>query len=120
LTANLRRELLEQARLVAFVAVEHEDRQRTVELGTHGRCPAEVVLLRVRLLRDDHDVVAGVAPFTRERACVDVRAGAPEEVAVPEQNPQVGQPPVTVTVTVTVTGTSTVPSSGTGTALPAG
>ena len=116
----LGRELLEEARLLAFVAVEHEDRQRAFERRLHGAGAAEVVLLGVRLLRDHDDVMAGVAPFARERPRVDVRPGPAEQIPVPEQNPQVRQPPVTVTVTVTVTGTSTVPLSGAGTALPAG
>jgi hypothetical protein len=42
----------------------------------------------VRLLAEDGDVVAEAAPRAGERARVDVRAGAPEEVAVPEEDLQ--------------------------------
>ena len=88
----LARQLLEQARLVALVAVEHERRQRTDQLRAHGFGGTEVVLLGVRLLGDDDHVVPGVAPLARERARVDIRAGAPEQVAVPEHDSHGGTP----------------------------
>ena len=77
----------------AFVVVEHEDRQQPAgQLGHDDACAAEVVALRVPLLADDDDVVAEAAPLARERARVDVRAGAAEEVAVPEKDPHGGRP----------------------------
>jgi hypothetical protein len=45
--------------------------------------------LGMSLLADDDDVVARCAPFARERARVDVGAGASEEVPVPEKDSQV-------------------------------
>src|SRR5204862_475672 len=36
---------------------------------------------------DEDGVVPAPAPLARERACVDIRAGPPEQVPVPEENP---------------------------------
>ncbi len=78
--------VLDAPHLVALVAVEDEHRQQATDVRTHGRRTAEVEALRVGLLGEDGDVVAGVAPLAREHARVDVRAGAAEEVAVPEED----------------------------------
>ena len=85
------REVLQQPRLEPLVPVEHEDRQQPVRQLRHDDLrAAEVVPLRVPLLADDVDVVAGAAPLARERTRVDVRAGAAEQVAVPEEDPHGG------------------------------
>ena len=81
------RAVLHELHLVALVAVEDEDRQQAADVRPHGLRAAEVVALRVRLLAEDRHVVPGAAPLARERARVDVRAGAAEQVAVPEQDP---------------------------------
>ena len=81
------RGVLEELRLHPLVPVEDEHRQEAADVGSHRLRAAEVVELRVRLLRHDHDVVAGPAPLTRDRPCVDVGAGAAEQVAVPEKDP---------------------------------
>src|ERR1043166_3353628 len=47
---------------------------------------AGVVALRVALLTDDGHLVAAGAPRAGERARVDVRAGAAQEVAVPDED----------------------------------
>ena len=81
-------EVLQELRLEPGVAVHHEHRQQLVrQLDVHDPRAAEVVLLGRALLAHDDHVVAGVAPFARERAGVDVRAGAAEQIAVPEQDP---------------------------------
>ena len=85
--ALFRRRVLEQLGLHPLVPVEHEHRQQAAGVGAHGLRAAEVELLRVRLLRHDHDVVARAAPLAGDRPRVDVRAGASEQVAVPEQDP---------------------------------
>ena len=87
--ALVARQVLQQSRLEPLVAVEHEDRQQPADLGTHDLGAAEVVQLRVPLLAEEDDVVPGAAPLARKRARVDVRAGAAQEVPVPEKNPQV-------------------------------
>ena len=56
-------QLLEAARLETLVAVDDEDRQDAADLGPDRLGAAEVVRLRVRLLREDHDLVPGPAPF---------------------------------------------------------
>ena len=85
-----RREVLQEPGLQPLVAVEHEHGQQPVGQIRHDdRRRTEVVALRVALLADDRDVVAGAAPLGRERARVDVRAGAAEEVAVPEDDAHV-------------------------------
>jgi hypothetical protein len=40
----------------------------------------------MRLLADHDDVMAGAAPFARDRTRVDVRSRSAEQIAVPEQN----------------------------------
>ena len=83
-------EVLEQPRLEPLVAVEHEHRQEPVrQLRPDDARPAQVVAARVALLADDRHVVPGEAPLARQRARVDVRARAAEQIAVPEQNPHV-------------------------------
>ena len=83
---SARGEVLEQPRLEPLVAVEHEHGQQAAgQLGPDDARAAEVVLLRGALLADDRHVVPGEAPLPRERARVDVRAGAAEQVAVPER-----------------------------------
>ena len=81
------RAILQEHDLVACVAVEHEDRQKAVDVRTHGRGASEIVPLGMRLLREDDDVVPGSRPFAGDLPCVDVRARAAEEVPVPEQDP---------------------------------
>jgi hypothetical protein len=81
------RAVLDALDLVAVVAVEHEDRQQPADVRAHRGRTAEVVERRLGLLAEDGDVVPGPRPLPRERARVDVRAGAPEQIAVPEQDP---------------------------------
>ena len=84
----LRREVDEQPRLEPLVPVEDEDGQQAVRQIRHDDVrAAEAVALRMPLLADDRDVVAGKAPLARERTRVDVGAGSSQEVAVPEQHP---------------------------------
>ena len=74
--------------LEPLVVVEHEHGQQAAgKLGHDDRRAADVVALRVPLLADDRHVVAEAAPLARERPRVDVRAGAAQEVAVPENDP---------------------------------
>ena len=82
------RAVLHELDLVALVAVEHEDGQQPADVRPDCARPTEVVLLGVRLLGEDDDIVACARPLLRERPRVDVRAGAPEEVPVPEEDPQ--------------------------------
>ena len=86
------REVLQQLRLQALVPVEHEDRQQLARQLRHddARAAEVVVAPACRVLADDGHVVAGEAPLARERARVDVRTGAAEEVAVPENDPHGG------------------------------
>ena len=49
--------VLDAPDVVAVVAVEDEDGQEAADVRPHGRRAAEVVALRVRLLREDGDVV---------------------------------------------------------------
>ena len=79
-------QVLKQARLEPLVAVEHEHRQQAADLGSHQRRGADVVALGVPLLAEEHDLVTGSAPLAGQRARVDVRAGAAEQVAVPEKD----------------------------------
>ena len=60
------RQLRQAARVEALVAIEDEDRQQAPDVGPHDLGPAQVVLLRVRFLREDNDLVAGAAPLPRE------------------------------------------------------
>ena len=81
-------EVLQELGLEPLVAVDDEHRQQAArQLGHDDLRAAEVVLLGRALLADDDDVVALPAPLARERARVDVRAGAAEQVAVPEEDP---------------------------------
>src|SRR5215211_5969771 len=73
-------------RLDVLVVVEDEDRQRPGKPRADDARAAEVEPLAVGLLAEDDDLMAGPRPFARERARVDVRAGAAQEVAVPEEN----------------------------------
>ena len=82
--------VLEATHVVAVVAVEDEDRQQTAHVGTHGSGRAQVVRLGVRFLREHGDVVPRVAPFACQHPRVHVRAGASEEVAVPEEDAHTG------------------------------
>src|SRR5215208_2733874 len=81
------RERLEEPWLEPLVAVEDEDRKHTADVGPPRLGAAEVVSLGPRVLAEDDDVVPGAAPFPRDRPGVDVRPGAVEQVAVPEQDP---------------------------------
>ena len=74
------------AHLESLVAIEDEDGQQAADVRPHDLGAAQVVLLGARLLREDDDLVAGVAPGARERTRVDVGARPSEEVSVPEQN----------------------------------
>ena len=82
-----RRHVLEQDGLEALVAVEHEDRQPGVELRPNDLRPAEVEPLGRGILADHHDLVPRARPLARDRPRVDVRAGALEQVPVPEKDP---------------------------------
>lgn len=88
--ALLAREILEVAGLEVLVVVEDEDRQRPGKPRADDARAAEVEPLAVGLLAEDDDLMASPRPFARERARVDVRAGAAQEVAVPEENLQGG------------------------------
>ena len=72
--------------LVSRVAVEHEDGQKPGDVRPHRRRTAEVIVAGPCLLAEHGHVVPGTAPFARELARVDVRAGAAEQVPVPEQD----------------------------------
>ena len=86
------REVLQQTGLEPLVLVEHEHRQQPVgQLGHDDLCAAEVVAVGVPLLADDDDVVARAAPLARKRARVHVRAGPPEQIAVPEDDAHGGE-----------------------------
>ena len=87
--------VLHATHVVALVAVEDEHRQQSADVGADGRRTAEVEALRVGLLGEDGDVVARVAPLPRQHAGVDVRAGAAEQVAVPEEDAHGGILPET-------------------------
>ena len=80
------REGLEQLRLHALVAVEDEDGKQAADVGADDLRAGEVVVLGLRLLADDHDVVPGPAPLARDRPRIDVRARATEQVSVPEDD----------------------------------
>ena len=80
------REVLYQLCLQALVLVEHERGQEPSDVGAHDPRAAEVVQVRMRLLREDGHVVPGAAPLAREGARVDVGAGASEQIAVPEED----------------------------------
>ena len=83
----VRREVLEELRCEARVAVHDEHRQKAAgELDVHHPRTGQVVLLRRALLADDHDVVPGAAPLSRECARVDVRPRPAEQVPVPEHD----------------------------------
>ena len=81
------REVLQQLRLDALVAVEHEDGEQPADIRHEDLRPPDVVALGMRLLADHDDVMAGTAPFTRDRTRVDVRSRSAEQIAVPEQDP---------------------------------
>ena len=83
----LPRHLLEQDRLQPLVPVEHEDGQQAPDLRAHDLGAGQVEPLRVRLLAEDDDLVAGAAPLAGDRPRVDVRAGAVQQVPVPEEDP---------------------------------
>ena len=82
------RPLLQELRAQALVAVEDEDGKQPVRepRPDDGRA-AEVEPLRMPLLADDRDLVPGPAPLPHERLRVDVRAGAAQQVAVPDVDP---------------------------------
>ena len=86
-------ELVQAPRLEALVAVEHEDGQDRADVRPDDLRPAQVVELRVPLLADHRDVVAGQRPLACQSPRVDVRAGATQEVAVPEQDAHRAAPP---------------------------
>jgi hypothetical protein len=81
------RHVLEQDRLEPLVPVEHEHGQEPADLRPADLGPAEVELLRLRILAEDDDLVPGPAPLTRQRPRVLVRARSGKQVAVPEENP---------------------------------
>ena len=81
------RAVLEQSHLVARIPVEHEHGEQPADVGPHGVGPAEIVALGMRLLREDRHVVTRAAPFPSQLPRVHVRARAPEQVPVPQQDP---------------------------------
>ena len=86
-------QVLQSGRLEPLVAVDDEHGQQPIgQLRPHDARAAEVESLRMRLLADDDHVVARARPFARERARVDVRARAREQVPVPEQDPHRARP----------------------------
>ena len=81
-------EVLQELRLEPYVAVHHERRQQTAgQLDVDDLCALQVVLLGRALLADDDNVVPGAGPLAGERARVDVRPRAAEQVPVPEEDP---------------------------------
>src|SRR6266511_5112753 len=78
----------EEARVESLVAVEDEDGEHGPDLRPDDLSAPQVVVLGARLLGEHDDLVPGAAPLARERARVHVGAGASEQVAVPEENPQ--------------------------------
>ena len=84
--AFVRGQVLHETHIHALVLVEHEGGQQPADVRADDGRPAEVVFLRVRLLREHGHVVAGAAPLARERARVHVRPGPAEQVPVPEQD----------------------------------
>ena len=83
------RQILDEARLHSLVAVEHEDWQQRADLRPHVLGAPEVVQLRLPLLGEHDDLVAGAAPLPCERTRVDVRARPAQQVPEPEQDLQV-------------------------------
>ena len=79
-------EVLDAACLEVLVAVDDEDREDRADVGAHDARAAEVVALRMGILAEDDHLVALPGPRTRQRARVDIRPGASQEIAVPEQN----------------------------------
>ena len=78
--------LLHALHAVALVAVDHEHRQQPADIGAHGRGAAEVVVPGPGLLRENRDVVPRSPPLPRELAREHVRAGAGEQIAVPDED----------------------------------
>jgi hypothetical protein len=81
------RAVLEELDVVALVPVEHEDGKQASDVRSERLRAAEVVLLGVRLLAQDRDVVPRPAPLARELARVHVRARPAEQVSVPDEDP---------------------------------
>jgi uncharacterized protein (TIGR00661 family) len=81
------RAVLDPLDLVAVVAVEHEHGQQPVHVRLDRVGAAEIKALWMRLLGEDGHVVSLAHPLTRQLARVDVRASAPEEVAMPYVDP---------------------------------
>ena len=80
-------EVLDELRVQPGVAIHDKHGQQPArEIHGDGLRASQVVQLGLPLLRHDDDVVTGVAPLARERTGVDVRPGACEQVAVPEED----------------------------------
>ena len=81
-------EVLQQLRFEPRIAIENEHGQpASRQLRRDDTRSGQIEVLGRTLLTDDDDVVAGAAPLACERARVDVRPRAAEQVAVPEENP---------------------------------
>ena len=79
-------EILDASSLHVLVAVDDEHRQETAHVGPDHLCPADVVPIGMRILAEDNDLVTEARPGARETARVDIRSGAAQEIAVPEEN----------------------------------
>ncbi len=85
-------QLLQQARLEIPIAVHHEYRQDSADLGPHDPRRSEIEPPGVRVLAEDDDLVTHPTPEAGERASVDVGSGAAEQIAVPQENLQGASP----------------------------
>jgi len=65
-------EVLYQRGVQAVVVVQHEHRQPAIDVGPYRARPAEIEILRMRVLGEDRHVMAVKAPCPCQRACVDV------------------------------------------------
>ena len=80
------------ARLEALVAVEDERRKQGADVGAQDAdVRPEVERLGMRLLADDAYVMAEPGPGAGHVLGVDVRAGARQQVTVPEHQAHGGQ-----------------------------
>ena len=86
------RALLQALHLVALVAVDHENGEQPADVRSHGGRSSEIEPLRLSLLGEHGDVMAASAPLARELPGVDVRPRATQEVAVPDEDPQLVRP----------------------------
>jgi hypothetical protein len=77
--------LRQQPRLHVLVRSHDENRERPGQTRPDDRGAVQVVALGMRLLAEDHDLVAHSTPRPGEFPGVDVGAAALEKIAVPDQ-----------------------------------